>query len=98
MYKFEECIHKDEYFSILIVSEIKVKDKKKKKTEELRKFTVRVYDKQLIGQKKILLKQIFNEKKFLEEIMSLYVPTLYKCTFSKTYIYCLTEHYTGETL
>lgn len=30
--------------------------------------------------------------------MSPYLPVLYKCMISKTYAYCLTEHYTGEPL
>ena len=100
LYKVDQIIAKDQNWSLVIVSETKVKEelKKKKKKEEKNRYTVKIYPKAVFKKNQELVQQIIREKKYLEEVMSPYFPILYKCILSKTFAYCMTQFYIGEHL
>ena len=60
MYQLDQIIYKDEYYSMVIVTEKKVQMQRKKKKnsnkDKPKKYTVKIYPKKNIGQNKQLLK------------------------------------------
>jgi hypothetical protein len=102
LYSPEDCISKDEYCSVVTVGESRGKEegrkKKKGEKEEARQFTAKIYSKKLIGQNQALLERILRERKYLEEVLSPYIPLLSRCFHSKTSIFCICDYYKGEPL
>ena len=75
-----------------------MKDKKKSKNKDKDKakmFTVKVYNKKYLGQNEILRNHILRQRKCLEEILSPFIPVIFKCFYSRANIFCITQHYQG---
>lgn len=110
LYRPEDCISKDEYCSVVTVVERAKEEGKKRKEKgregregegregEGRRLTARIYSKKLIGQNQALLERILRERKYLEEVLSPYIPVVSRCFHSKASIFCLCDYFKGEPL